>query len=123
MEERIETRVSAEKIWQTWEMAHAKQGEEALVQGKKGKSSRGSFRYEVLDVVKGESFTLVWKTVFLRLIFSHAVFPKKRGAEIVYSVQIRGFFGAPARWFLGNKIRQTVRGVLKTMVKRLEMEC
>lgn len=122
MEERIETRVSPEKIWQTWEMAHAKQGEETFERGKKGKSARGNFRYEVVDIVQGESFTLVWKTLFLRLIFSHAVFPKKRGSEIVYSIKIRGFFGAPARWFLGNKIRQSVRGVLKTMVKRLEME-
>jgi hypothetical protein len=125
MEEKIETRVSPEKVWQAWEIAHANHESGAIAKGRKGKSGakngRG-FKYEILDVVKGERFSLVWKTLFLRLIFSQSVSRKKRGSEIKYSIQIRGLFAAPVRWFLGNKIRYNIRQVLKTMVRRLEDE-
>ncbi len=130
MEEKIETRVSPERIWQAWEQAHISQGGSPIVAGHVGKTdvNRGQgkkgqgFKYEIVDVVKGERFSLIWKTLFVRLIFTHSVLPKKRGSEIKYSVQIRGFFAIPVRWLLGNKIRYNISQVLKTMVKRLEME-
>jgi hypothetical protein len=130
MEEKIETRVPPERIWQAWEKAHANQGGGAIASGcvgkskvKNGQGKKGqAFKYEVFDVVKGERFSLIWKTLFVRLIFTHSVLPKKRGSEIKYSVQIRGLFAIPVRWLLGNKIRYNISQVLKTMVKRLEME-
>ena len=125
MEEKIETRVPPERIWKAWEMAHAKQGGGIIETGQKGQSQAKNgkgFTYEVFDVVKGERFSLVWKTLFVRLIFSHSVVPKKRGSEIRYTIAIRGLFAIPVRWILGNKIRYNISQVLKTMVKRLEHE-
>ena len=134
MEEKIETRVPPERIWKAWEKAHANQGGGPIKTGQKGQSNGQSsgqsgsekkgkgFTYEVFDVVEGERFSLVWKTLFVRLIFSHSVVPKKRGSEITYTIAIRGLFAIPVRWLLGNKIRYNVSHALKTMVKRLEHE-
>jgi hypothetical protein len=128
MEEKIETRISPERIWEAWEKAHASQNGATIVTGRvgqtevnRGQGKKGArFKYEICDVVKGERFSLIWKTLFVRLIFTHSVLPKKRGSEIRYSVQIRGFFAIPVRWLLGNKIRYNISQVLKTMVKQLE---
>lgn len=123
MEEKIETRVSSERIWQAWESAHRHQGGGSLVKGYtgtvNGKTGKG-IRYEVLDVDPGKSFSIVWKTLFVRLVFSQSVAPVKRGSEIRYSIAIRGPFAIPIRWLLGNKIRYNISQALKAMVKQLE---
>lgn len=125
MEERIETRVCPQKVWQAWEKAHLHHGGQAIAEGQqgisKGKSAKG-FRYEIVDVIPGERFSILWKTLFVRLLFSHFVSPTNRGSEIRYSVRIKGLFAWPVRCFLGNKIRQNIRLVLKTMVSQLEEE-
>jgi len=124
MEEKIITRVPAEQVWKAWEEAHETHGNGALNVGKKGRSSTQNgkgFVYEIHDVVKGKSFSLIWKTLFVRLIFSHQVTPIHRGSEICYSISIKGPFAWPVRWLLGGKIRSNVRQVLKTMVARLEI--
>jgi len=124
MEETLETRVSPETVWQAWERAHALHGKGGgIASGGTGLSKPEKGRgiaYEIMDVVKGERFSIVWKTVFVRLVFRHAVFPKNRGAKIIYSIEIRGLLGAPIRWLLGNKIRSNIRLALKTVVQRLE---
>ena len=116
MEERIETRVSSEKVWASWESAYEKQ--KGVAANEKGKG----FRYQVLDVIPGQQFTILWKTLFVRLFFSHKVSPTKWGSEICYSVRIKGPFAWPVRLFLGNKIRQNINLVLKAIVKQLEEE-
>ncbi len=113
MEERIETRVSPEKVWSSWERAHE------IVEGRKGVKK---FRYQVLNVVPGKRFSILWKTLFVRLLFSHSVSPTKWGSEICYSVQIKGPFAWPVRWLLGKKIRQNIGLVLKAIVSQLEEE-
>ncbi len=117
MEEVIQTRVAPRLVWKAWEDAHESRGLGKLSAGQSGKSP---FRYKVLQVVPGESFTIVWKAYFVRLIFRHTVKPAPRGAEIRYDVQIKGFFAWPVRWFLGKKIRSSIYAVLKAMVHRLE---
>ena len=107
MEEMIEARVPAAKVWDAWE--------KGIERGQGGK-----FRYQILEMKKGESFSLLWKTLFVRLIFSHTVTPTSKGSEIRYQVQIKGLFALPVRWILGAKIRQNVRLVLKSVVKELE---
>lgn len=116
MEEKIETRVSSEKVWASWEKAYHKQ--KGTTANEKGKD----FKYQVLDVVPGEQFTILWKTLFVRLFFSHRVSPTKWGSEICYSVRIKGPFAWPVRWLLGNKIRQNISLVLKAIVRQLEEE-
>jgi hypothetical protein len=125
MEERIEARVSPEKVWASWERAHEKHGQNEIKEGHKGVSkglNANGFRYQVLDVVPGKQFSILWKTVFVQLVFSHAVQPTKWGSEIRYSVQIKGPFAWLVRWLLGNKIRRNIRLVLKAIVKQLEEE-
>jgi hypothetical protein len=120
MEERIETRVKPAAVWDAWERAHAQHGSQGFSSGQKGTSQK--FRYKVLDVIPGKSFSIVWKTLFVQLIFHHQVAPFGRGSEILYTIEIKGPFGWMARWILGNKIRSNVRLVLKTLVKQLEEE-
>ncbi len=111
MEETIETAVAPEVVWEAWERAHV------LEQGQQGKKS---FRYKILDVKKGESFSILWKTLFVRLLFTHVVKPSKKGSQICYKVQIKGPFAWPVRWFLGAKIKANIGAVLKAVVKQLE---
>ncbi len=117
MEEQIEARVSPDVVWEAWEKAHSLHGQTGIEAGQKGKSK---FRYKVLDVKKGESFSILWKTLFVRLIFSHAVKPSRYGSEISYKVQIKGLFAWPVRWLLGEKIRKNIGLVLKAIVRELE---
>lgn len=117
MEEMIEARVSPEEVWQAWEKAHELHGQKSIEEGQKGKSK---FKYKVLHVKKGESFSILWKTLFVRLLFTHRVKPTQRGSEICYSVAIKGPFAWPIRWLLGDKIRKNIGAVLKAVVSELE---
>lgn len=111
MEEMIEARVSPADVWDLWE--------KKLEQGQKEK---GKFRYKVLEIKKGEGFSILWKTLFVRLIFSHTVKPIARGSEICYKVQIKGLFAWPVRWMLGGKIKKNLGLVLNAVVRDLESQ-
>jgi hypothetical protein len=115
MEEILEAAVSPQTVWEAWSKAHALHG------GQKGNSQNG-FRYQVLDVREGESFSILWKTFFVRMIFTQRVKPSRRGSEISYHVRIKGPFAWPVRWVLGNKIKKNIRLVLNAIVKQLENE-
>lgn len=108
MEEHIQTRVSPEQVWRIWERAHV------MEEGK------GKVRYKILNIKKGESFSILWKSLFVRLIFNHKVIPANKGSLISYDVQIKGPFAWPVRWLIGEKIRKNLQFVLKTIVKELE---
>lgn len=117
MEEMIEARVPPEDVWAAWERAHQIHSTEGLQEGQKGKSQ---FRYKVFDVEKGSRFSILWKTLFVRLIFNHEVIPTELGSRICYRVQIKGLFAWPVRYFLGNKIRTNIQYVLRAIVRELE---
>ena len=123
MDQFIEARVSPAKVWETWEKAHAVHGEKLIEAGFRGRAKSGGkkgFKYEILDVVPGKSFSILWKTLFVRLIFNHVVTPTKRGSEIRYSFQIKGLFAWPVRKVLGKKIQANLGLVLRAIVKQLE---
>lgn len=103
MEEQIEARVSPSQVWQVWKRAQVSKG-----------------KYKIIDVKEGESFSILWKGLFVRLIFQHKVEPTKKGSLISYNVQIKGPFAWPVRWLIGEKIRKNLQYVLKTIVKELE---
>jgi len=115
-----EARVPAEKVWEVWEKAHAKSGSLPIEKGQK--ANNGKFQYEILEAIPNRKFTLLWKTLFVRLIFSHEVTPTRKGSEICYRVDIKGLFAWPVRWMLGGKIRQNIAFVLKEIVRQLESE-
>lgn len=121
IEASIQTKVAPHVVWQFWSRAH--EMEKGFVPGQKGKfkTSRNSgFAYRILDVQDGKSFTILWKSLFVRLIFTHSVLPVSRGSEITYRVQIRGLFAWPTRYFLSEKIRRNLQTVLKSIVSQLE---
>lgn len=120
MEEKIEARVPSQVVWEAWERAHLKM--EAGQKGISKAEGKSKFRYEILDVKKGERFSILWKTFFVRLIFTHTVKPIRNGSEITYSVQIKGLFAWLVRWFLGDKIKKNIGLVLKTIVRELEQQ-
>jgi hypothetical protein len=125
MEYKITTRVPASKVWEAWETAHAVHGQPGITQGQKGLSNNPNakgFKYKLLDVIPGEKFSILWKTFFVRLIFTHSVKSTTWGTEICYSVLIKGLFAWPVRRMLGNKIQQNLSLVLKAMVKQLEQQ-
>ncbi len=117
----IQTKASPESVWQAWERAHRM--EEGFHPGQTGTLRAGSkkgFSYRILDVQKGKGFSILWKTFFVRLVFSHAVAPCERGSRISYSVDIRGLFAWPMRWFLSEKIRKNLELVLKSLAAQLD---
>lgn len=117
MEEQIEARVSPRAVWQAWERAHAQHSPAGIQEGQKGKAK---FRYQILEVVPGQKFSILWKSFGARLIFTHSVEPTPQGSRITYQVQIRGIFAWPVRALIGEKVRQNIRHVLNAMVKELE---
>ncbi len=117
MEESIEAKVSPSQVWEAWERAHAKHSEKKIEEGQKGKAK---FRYKIFDVKKGEGFSILWKSLFVRLVFHHRVVPTKNGSLIAYRVQIKGPFAWPLRYLIGEKIRRNLSSVLKAIVKELE---
>lgn len=109
MEESIETPVSPAVVWQAWER---------FQEGQKGK--QGAFRYQILTVDPGKSFSILWKSLFARLVFTHRVEPSGSGSRISYHIQIRGPFAFPLKLLIGNKLKKNVSALLKSFVKQLE---
>jgi hypothetical protein len=117
----IQTKVSPQKVWQAWSSAHAmEKGFEPKQKGVLRTQGGGKFSYRILDVREGESFSILWKSMFVRLIFTHSVIPKAKGSQISYRVQVRGFFAWPVRYFLSDKIRRNLCSILTSLVNELE---
>jgi hypothetical protein len=118
MEAIIETRVTADAVWRAWEGAHATHANGPIEPGQRSKST--GFKYKILDVVQGKRFSILWKSLFVRMIFTHSVKPIKKGSEIRYTAEIKGPFAWPVRFMLRNKIRKNLSFVLKEFTKQLE---
>ena len=117
MEATIETELSPALVWQAWEKAHAVHSKEPLEPGHRAKST--GFKYKILDVIPGESFSILWKSYMVRMTFIHTVHPIKNGSKICYKTEIRGLFARPVRFFLRKKIQKNLNFVLKEFVKNL----
>jgi hypothetical protein len=108
----VQARVSSDRVWQAWKKKHD-------LDAKKGR--KGRFAYKILAVSEGESFSILWKSMFAKLIFTQevkAIQPKK--SEIRYRVEICGLFRWPLRYFLRKKIEKNLTLVLQSLVKELE---
>lgn len=118
-----ETKVSPQAVWRAWSKAHALHGQSDLQCGAKGQikgKSHKKISYQILNVVPERSFSILWKTLFVRLIFIHEVLPSRSGSQVRYDFRIEGFFAWPVRFFLAPKIRNNLKFVLKQFVKQLE---
>src|SRR3990167_973657 len=104
MEKKIFAKVSPEIVWKAWEKAHANYGNEKLQEGLKGTSQKNGsrFKYQISEVIPGKQFSIIWKTLFVKLHFTHRVSSFMEGSEISYRVQIKGFFSFFVKWLLKN---------------------
>jgi hypothetical protein len=118
MEATIESRLSPETIWKAWESAHATHANSPIEPGQRSKST--GFKYQILDVVKGERFSILWKSLFVRMIFTHSVRAVGRGSEIRYTAEMKGLFAGLVKFVLKNKIQRNLSFVLKEFTKQLE---
>jgi len=118
MEATIESRVSPETVWKAWESAHAIHANSSIEPGQRSKST--GFKYQILDVVKGERFSILWKSLFVRMIFTHSVRAVDRGSEIRYTAEMKGLFAGVVKFLLKNKIQRNLSFVLKEFTKQLE---
>lgn len=114
MHEVAETRVPPEFVWKAWDRAHA------LAENHGQMKAQGKFKYKIVDVKRGENFSIVWKTLFVRLVFTYGVRPLFSGSQISYGVEIKGPFAWFVRWMIQEKVRKDIKQVLKTMVDQLE---
>ncbi len=110
MEEKIESRVAVEKVWEGWANIHSS--------GEKGQA--GKFRYSIIDLVPNKRFTMVWKTLFVRLLFTYTLCKTQRGSEVGFDVAIKGPFAWGVRWFLEPKIRANLRNAMRMFIRKLE---
>lgn len=111
MEESIETTVHPQMVWAMWEQVHDLHA---------GKAGRAKFKYKIIDVKPGESFSILWKALFVKLVLTQTVKPSAKGSEICYRVAIKGLFAWLARWFLSNKIKKNLASALQATVKQME---
>lgn len=116
------TRASSEKVWASWASAHAINAQTSLVSGAVGSMSSGNKKipYTILDVIPGKSFSVSWKALFVRLVFSHEVLKTSTGAEIRYDFRLIGPFAWMVRWWISPKIRANLSLVLKAFIKNIE---
>lgn len=109
----IQTRVSPDRVWQTWKKTHD-------LDSKTGR--KGRFAYRILAVSEGESFSILWKSFFAKLVFTQEVKAiESKRSEIRYRVEIRGLFRWPLRYLLRKKIEQNLAHVLQSLVKELDI--
>jgi len=120
MEASTETKLPAAVVWQAWEKAHALHSGTPIEAGKSAKSSK--FKYRIIDAKPGVSFSILWKSLFVRMVFTHSVEPLKKGSKICYAARIEGIFAWPVRWMLRGKIQKNLSFVLKEFVKNLEKQ-
>ncbi len=111
MEESIETSVPPQIVWAMWEQVHDLHA---------GQTGRAKFKYKIIDVKPGESFSILWKAPFVRLVLTQTVKPSAKGSEISYRVTIKGLFAWPVRWLLGNKVKKNLSAALQATVKQME---
>lgn len=123
MNARTQTRLPATVIWAAWLKSHEASGLSQMHSGKKGVSKgagHSGFKYQIQEVIDGKSFSILWKSFLVRLVFTYQVEPLSKGSEISCSVTIRGLLSKPVQWFLGNKIQKNLKAALHSLVRQLE---
>lgn len=123
----IKTKAHSKQVWEAWASMYRFQGpkEKAIKfeKGAKGHVLMGKGRpvpFEILDMEKEKFFTIVWKSHFLKLVFTYKVEPKKSGASISCQVRFKGMFSYPLYWILHKKIAKDIEASLIQFVESLE---
>lgn len=118
MQDSVEVKASPAEVWAAWERAYQRQGGGKMSSGQTLKTEgTKSLSFRIEDVKEGERFSLLWKSLWLRLCFSHEVVPTKEGSKITYSFAVRGFLSLPVRWLLRKKLSRNLSLVLRSFAK------
>lgn len=117
------TKLPPYKVWAAWESSQSAHSKGALVSGYKGfmmAPGNKKVPYEILDVVPGKCFSILWKAFFVKFVFSHKVESSGYGSVISYDFKIAGPLGWMVRWLIAPKIKANITDALKSFVKNLE---
>ena len=77
--------------------------------------------YKIIDIKKGEEFTTVWKSIFVKMVFRYEVKQQSKGSLITAGVNFGGIFGWIARLFLRSKMRKNLAASLEQFASQLDM--
>lgn len=125
IQESIVTKAPAKKVWKAWvDMYQTKSvGKASFKEGFKGHVvERGKkVPYKLVNIVKGEGFTTVWRSPFVKMIFRYEVKQQAKGSLITASVKFGGLFGWVAKIFLKSKMRKNLAKSLEQFASQLDM--
>lgn len=127
VEETSYSSASTQSVWKTWAKANPwnswekdkssfEVGREGHVVSKKGKG----VPYKIIDIQEGKCFTILWKALFIKLIFHYSVEPEENGSKITYRVSFKGIFFLPFRHLLCKRIKKDIASALKAFVLQVE---
>ncbi len=120
IEESIETRVSSKVIWDAWSQNYLNK-DNALNKSGYVKAENGKgVKYSIAEVKENQSFTIIWYSLFVKLVFTHSVQPINNGSIISCRVSFKGFMSFLVRRLLQNKIKKYLLESLKNFAKQLE---
>jgi hypothetical protein len=125
IEESMVTKAPAKRVWKAWvDMYVARSGGKAIFKdGYKGYVIEQGRKvpFQLVDIVKGEGFTTIWKSFFVKMIFRYEVKQQAKGSLITASVKFGGSFGWVARFFLKSKMRKNLSKSLEQFVSQSDM--
>lgn len=127
IEEEIDTKVSSKVIWNAWKDIYHRQmsdhektefytGKKGFFHPQKGKP----VPFMICDIREDESFTTVWKTGFIRLVFRYQVEPTDLGSKIKCKVLFKGFFSYPVSLLIRGSVKKFLARYLKEFSDKLE---
>lgn len=125
IEESIVTKAPAKVVWKAWvDMYQMKSGNKnAFRDGFSGHVIEKGRKvpFKMIEIKKGESFSTVWKSLFVKMIFRYEVKQQSKGSLITTSVSFGGLFGWVARFFLRSKMRKNLAHSLEQFASQLDM--
>jgi len=123
----VETNIKSSVIWNKWKKSQPwnnwDQANSKLTEGQKGhvnSKDNKAIPYEILEVKENESFTVAWKALFIKLIFTYSVKDLKNSSLVTYSVKLKGFFSLPVYYLIKNKIKKNLTDGLDSLIKQLK---
>lgn len=123
----ITTHIPSTKIWNIWKESkpwnHFGESKCDLEENAKGYVASKHGRrvsYHITQVKEQESFTILWKALFVKLFFTYEVLPKGNLSLITYKVHLRGFFSLIVYYLIKNKIRKNLQTSLQDFVRKIE---
>ena len=121
------TNISRSVIWKKWKAAqpwnHSNEDSSELSEGKTGhvnSKNKKAVSYKILEVKENESFTIAWKALFIKLIFTYSVEEKQNKSLITYSVKLKGFFAFPVYYLIRNKVKKNLIDGLNSFINQIE---